>query len=139
MLSHSILPMKARIAPAREGSWRRTSHGSSAFSNETTLLQPQDGAELSTTPGTVSSIRTKLLRSEPEDARLTGVTRSLFRRLTGLNVMATAVPCPSNMALSIRKPGWAARTTAGAGRLKLPGIFSDSATSQSRFFMPASS
>lgn len=104
MLNHSILPMKARTAPAREGSWRRTSHGGSAFANDVTLIQPQDGAELRTAPARVSSIASRLSPSEPEDARLTGLTRSLFRRLAGLNVMTPPMPTTPAKALAIRKP-----------------------------------
>lgn len=105
MTSHSVLPMKARLAPLREGSWRRTSHGGSAFSAEQTMLQPQDGAEVRTVSGQVSPINARARNSaEPEDARLTGSTRSLFRRLTGLNVMVATTPIVPTRALAVRKP-----------------------------------
>jgi hypothetical protein len=70
---------------------RRVAHGGIAWSAPVaarTLRQPQDG-----TPDTrsrVASIAARLndkLTFEPEDASLTGGTRSLNRRLMGLNVM----------------------------------------------------
>lgn len=112
MLNHSILPMNARNAPAREGSWRRTSHGGSAFANELNLVQPQDGAERRSVPGTVSPIKSRLSVAEPEDARLTGVTRSLYRRLTGLNIRTAPLPTSPAKALALRKPS---RVTAVVG------------------------
>ena len=74
--------------------WRRVSHGSTRFSSDARTLQPQDGATGPASLGPrVASIASRLqpaLPREPEDARLTGMTRSLGRRLMGLNV--TAVP-----------------------------------------------
>lgn len=59
------------------------------------LRQPQDGALRSRAESTrVSSIEAYLPGGsllEPEDARLTGSTRSLRRRLLGLNVAAAAL------------------------------------------------
>jgi len=79
--------------PVREGvreaaSWKRSEHGGSAWTaaNAGKLHQPQDGAPEA---GTLLSARTRLFR-EPEDARLTGGTRSLMRRVMGLNVTALA-------------------------------------------------
>jgi hypothetical protein len=51
------------------------------------LYQPQDGAQET---GTLLSARKRLGFREPEDARLTGGTRSLMRRVMGLNVTALA-------------------------------------------------
>ena len=40
----------------------------------------------------VSAFRTKLTSSEPEDAHITGMTRSLSRRLLGLNLRKPVSP-----------------------------------------------
>jgi hypothetical protein len=103
MATNSVLPMKAALAPVRETSWRRTSHGGSAFASEPSRIQPQDGvSQASEVKGRVSAINSRLrVGAEPEDARLTGLTRSLFRRLTGLNVMIA--PTPSVPATAARK------------------------------------
>jgi hypothetical protein len=56
------------------------------------MMQPQDGA--SATRSRLASIRSHQNIDglhEPEDARLTGGTRSLDRRLLGLNVLNTYV------------------------------------------------
>ncbi len=92
--------------PARMSSWiskvgdvvrmpkmasRQSGHGGTAWSlpfAEAGMMQPQDGA-------TDTRLRMASIRShqhsdglhEPEDARLTGGTRSLDRRLLGLNVL----------------------------------------------------
>lgn len=52
------------------------------------LRQPQDGAQ--ETSARIAAIVAHLPNSlrEPEDARLTGGTRSLMRRVSGLNVTA---------------------------------------------------
>ncbi|HEX4155678.1 MAG TPA: hypothetical protein VHY48_08705 [Acidobacteriaceae bacterium] len=78
--------------------WKRVGHGSVAWSaaTETTLWQPQDGASarregrVSSVASAVEEIHARLprLQNEPEDARLTGGTRSLMRRVMGLNVTA---------------------------------------------------
>ncbi|HEY5330021.1 MAG TPA: hypothetical protein VIJ79_09070 [Acidobacteriaceae bacterium] len=89
--------------------WKRVGHGSTAWSvpsAETALCQPQDGASDPRKRGLeradVQEIGPRALRlaSEPEDARLTGGTRSLSRRLMGLNVTAKLEP---------RKPAAVAR------------------------------
>lgn len=73
-------------------SWRRSGHGSSAVPQRPQMMifrQPQDGApepssrRVATLPSAHPS-----LSGEPEDARLTGGTRSLMRRVLGLNVAA---------------------------------------------------
>ena len=53
---------------------------------EVKLYQPQDGA--TDTRSRVADIASRMrkMAGEPEDARLTGGTRSLMRRLSGLNV-----------------------------------------------------
>ena len=72
---------------------RRSGHGGSAWSlpfTEQVMTQPQDGATQTRTR--LASITSRLHSNalhEPEDARLTGGTRSLDRRLLGLNVMET--------------------------------------------------
>ena len=72
-------------------SWRRASHGGSGFARDQRMRQPQDGAlDLSTRVASITSKMHPALPMEPEDARLTGATRSLFRRVMGLNVMRTS-------------------------------------------------
>lgn len=82
--------------PPREGfpvgaGWKRSVHGGSAWTagaHADSLHQPQDGAAQE--PGTLLSSRTRMSLREPEDAGLTGGTRSLMRRVMGLNVTALA-------------------------------------------------
>jgi hypothetical protein len=87
---------------ARAGT-RRTAHGSTAWGArpEMEMRQPQDGAADPDIRSRVAEISAHLNRNsfiEPEDARITGTTRSLMRRLMGLNVLgrkaqrAAAVP-----------------------------------------------
>ena len=74
----------------REGvGWKRNGHGGTAWTAtaKADLHQPQDGAQET---GTMNPSRARLTPREPEDARLTGGTRSLMRRVMGLNV--TALP-----------------------------------------------
>jgi hypothetical protein len=72
---------------------RRGGHGGTAWSlpfAEQMLLQPQDGAvDPRTRLANISSHQHSDVLNEPEDARLTGGTRSLTRRLLGLNVGTT--------------------------------------------------
>jgi hypothetical protein len=96
--------------PARMSSWiskigdvvrmpamasRSGGHGGTAWSlpfAEAGMMQPQDGAV--DTRSRLASIRSHQHSDglhEPEDARLTGGTRSLDRRLLGLNVLNTYV------------------------------------------------
>lgn len=70
---------------------RRAMHGGTAWASSTPgenkLYQPQDGA--ATPRSRVKEMASRLLKfsaGEPEDARLTGGTRSLMRRLSGLNL-----------------------------------------------------
>ena len=112
MLTNSVLPLKSRVVPGQDNtvdsSWRRVSHGGTRFASDPRMRQPQDGAQ--EMPTRVASITSKLqpaLPMEPEDARLTGLTRSLYRRVMGLNVMdpiePTALP-GLNAKAAARKP-----------------------------------
>lgn len=77
---------------------RRVNHGTVAGSvprTDSTLWQPQDGsAKKIMDDGVQSGARTAVQEinsrpaCEPEDAWMTGVTRSLMRRVMGLNVTA---------------------------------------------------
>ena len=95
MLTNSVLPLKSRVVPGSEGmdSWRRVSHGSMRFARDQHMRQPQDGAlDLPSRVASITSKQQPALPMEPEDARLTGTTRSLYRRVMGLNVMNTTEP-----------------------------------------------
>lgn len=74
-------------------STRRGGHGSMAWSlpfAEQTMLQPQDGAiDTRTRLASIRSHQHSDGLHESEDAQLTGGTRSLDRRLLGLNVLET--------------------------------------------------
>jgi hypothetical protein len=83
---------------------RRTGHGGFAWSAGSRILrQPQDGAP--DTRSRLASIASRLNSgliaesSEPEDASLTGGTRSLNRRLMGLNVIKTGRKLPGPVAV----------------------------------------
>jgi hypothetical protein len=68
--------------------WKRIVHGGVAWTASATadsLHQPQDGAQET---GTLYTAMSRTAAREPEDARLTGGTRSLMRRVMGLNVTA---------------------------------------------------
>ncbi len=74
---------------------RRVGHGSVAWAAKYELIQPQDGTfESRETQSRITDISTRLQPGafgsasavEPEDARITGGTRSLVRRLLGLNI-----------------------------------------------------
>jgi len=101
MLPTSIGQLKSREAPpGRFAAVReiphRVAHGGVAWAvnrQEINLHQPQDGA--TDTCRRVTDISSRLLKiaaSEPEDARLTGGTRSLSRRLSGLNLERLSRP-----------------------------------------------
>jgi hypothetical protein len=82
------MPDKAPVHEA--GGWKRNGHGGSAWATTAkgeNLHQPQDGAQET---GTLLKARTPMSVREPEDAGLTGGTRSLMRRVMGLNVTALA-------------------------------------------------
>lgn len=84
--------------------FRRNGHGGTPWSRTMEMSQPQDqddlvGAQVRITEisarlhrGAVETVGT--VRDEPEDAHITGGTRSLTRRLTGLNVLARIEPKP---------------------------------------------
>ena len=95
---HSLVGSAPKENPVRKGireavGWKRNGHGGSAWTataGADSLRQPQDGAQETGTLLTALSARTRLAFREPEDARLTGGTRSLMRRVMGLNVTALA-------------------------------------------------
>jgi hypothetical protein len=83
--------------PSSSRSLRRVSHGSTAFASDPRTMQPQDGgldSQSDLAPRRLVPIAPNRnekgtraqIGAEPEDARMTGVTRSLFRRVMGLNV-----------------------------------------------------
>jgi hypothetical protein len=83
-------------------------HGGLAWSQplgEKVMRQPQDGASDSMRRMTMmgSALNTDVL-NEPEDARITGGTRSLARRLLGLNVLSVYRKVPEKAAAKIRRP-----------------------------------
>ena len=108
-------PSNSCQEPAVESmSWRRAGHGSSARPQrpeEMRLRQPQDGA-MNLSSSRIASLRSSVpgLTGEPEDARLTGGTRSLMRRVLGLNVIApvlavaSALPTPRRAVRSLKAP-----------------------------------
>jgi hypothetical protein len=80
----------------------RRGHGSTAWATNYSLKQPQDQDGTSAAreaASKVTDISTRLqlaafggaMFAEPEDARLTGGTRSLVRRLLGLNITPRVV------------------------------------------------
>lgn len=79
MSSNTTLPLTTAAATLR-----RVSHGNIRFQTE--ARQPQDGAIHSAAVAALSPRNFPLVAAEPDDARLTGMTRSLNRRLIGLNV-----------------------------------------------------
>jgi hypothetical protein len=85
----------AHMATVTIAPTRRSGHGETAWSLRTDparLRQPQDGA-----PDKLATLRQRpqvRVLQEPEDATLTGGTRSLPRRLLGLNVMAKQKVAP---------------------------------------------
>ena len=88
-------------APGNESMPRRVNHGGSPWSNPArypSTTQPQDGAMR---PAPVAVLNSAV-DCEPADARLTGGTRSLSRRLLGLNIMFTGGR--SAVELPLRKP-----------------------------------
>lgn len=117
-LSNTVLPMKARSAslPSAAAFSKRVSHGGTRFANVSKLRQPQDGARITAEmPYRITSITGSVqpsLFQEPEDARLTGATRSLFRRLMGLNVVSTPLPEPAPAVTS--KPARKQTTSVGS-------------------------
>jgi len=87
---------KNRWTSRFESGSRRVGHGGTAWASKSGLVQPQDGVtELRDCTSRITDISKRLqlaalggpALTEPEDARLTGGTRSLVRRLLGLNIM----------------------------------------------------
>jgi len=85
----SNLSPQSRFAPAQEIS-QRARHGGTPWApaslGEVKLYQPQDGAADPRSRVADIASRMRRMAGEPEDARLTGGTRSLMRRLSGLNI-----------------------------------------------------
>jgi hypothetical protein len=106
--SASITPRSSAVVAttltprAEAPSTRRAGHGGHPWSlplsaRQKMQLQPQDGATAHASK--LTSIAARLhssLSQEPEDARLTGGTRSLTRRLLGLNVTAAPRRAPQS-------------------------------------------
>src|SRR4051812_5572957 len=84
-----------RFGPAPEMP-RRTLNGATTAvetKESLNLYQPQDGATAQRRRVTdIASRFLKVSAGEPEDARLTGGTRSLMRRLSGLNLVQFSRP-----------------------------------------------
>jgi hypothetical protein len=82
-------------------------HGGLASSSlgERSMRQPQDGAaDARRRMAMIASPFNSNVLNEPEDARLTGGTRSLTRRLLGLNVLAEYRKAPEKVGAKIRRP-----------------------------------
>ncbi len=98
MMNTPLTPINAgkkiadELFPLRVANTREGKHGGTAWStpfSDRSLRQPQDGvAERRTRLAMINSHLLANLLDEPEDARLTGGTRSLTRRLLGLNVIS---------------------------------------------------
>lgn len=98
--------MRADRTQATQEIARRTSHGGTAWGArpEIALRQPQDGGVELEVRSRVAEITAHLNRTnfiEPEDARLTGTTRSLMRRLMGLNVIGRMAQKAATPTLSL--------------------------------------
>jgi hypothetical protein len=86
-LTRFATPTRSQL-PGNEAMPRRVNHGGSPWSipaRYPSTTQPQDGA---LRPAPVAALHSAM-DCEPEDARLTGGTRSLSRRLLGLNILLT--------------------------------------------------
>ena len=93
--------VRSRLGAVRVGPRRAASNW--AHSSEINLQQPQDGAFDQDVRSRVSEIPVSPVKAgfqEPEDARLTGSTRSLMRRVMGLNVGKRPV---TTTALAVRR------------------------------------
>src|ERR1700753_1100906 len=110
-----------RFAPENRGGSvvfgpRRAGPGSVTRPGAEQLWQPQDGAQdLDTQVSEMTSRRQRgafARLNEPEDAGLTGMTRSLGRRLLGLNV--TGKPKPF-----VRETATTTLSTPGANRTQV--------------------
>jgi hypothetical protein len=92
----SLAPSRLRLAP------RRDAFGSTGWgpAPELETRQPQDGGSEMDDRSQIAQMASQRINFiEPEDARLTGGTRSLMRRLMGLNVASTIkTPMPARAA-----------------------------------------
>jgi hypothetical protein len=91
MPSSALKIRNADVSATASPSPQRSNHGALGFAVKASpraLYQPQDGAGLKETSARrLLDISARLMSfPEPEDARLTGGTRSLMRRLLGLNL-----------------------------------------------------
>lgn len=111
MLQRSFAGPKFDKPVTFHGGARRVNHGAVAWSVpslEDALRQPQDGVSRSeenrAQDSVVQEINARSVRpaGEPEDARLTGGTRSLMRRVMGLNVAAVLEREPRKAAKAVR-------------------------------------
>ena len=98
------MPILSKVVNAHPAQWGRLGFAprrdTAAFSSRPAeeLGQPQDGARFDDASASAAGIGSR----EPEDARLTGGTRSLMRRVLGLNVTRPALkPVRSAAALGI--------------------------------------
>ena len=99
-MSQSI--QSVNVVPRKlESGSRRVGHGSTAWATRGILRQPQDGAfDSREQQARVTDIGTRQQVAafgaaalvEPEDARLTGGSRTLVRRLLGLNITPRVRP-----------------------------------------------
>jgi len=92
---NSWISRTGEVTPMPVISTPRSGHGGTAWSapftdTDQTMIQPQDGAvDTRTRLANIRSHQHSDVLHESEDARLTGGTRSLDRRLLGLNVVET--------------------------------------------------
>ena len=87
-------PNEIPVREAARFGYKRVGHGGMAWTaaaGADDMHQPQDGAQEN---GTLYTAMSRTAHREPEDARLTGGTRSLMRRVMGLNVTAGARKAP---------------------------------------------
>ncbi|HEY4355691.1 MAG TPA: hypothetical protein VGN16_08095 [Acidobacteriaceae bacterium] len=108
-----------RFAPENRGGSvafgpRHTGPGSVAWPAAEELWQPQDGAlNTETQISAMTSLRQRgsfAKLNEPEDAGLTGMTRSLGRRLLGLNIAGKPKPVARETSLAKLTPPGTNRT-----------------------------
>ena len=99
-MNQSIQSVNVGTRKLENGS-RRVGHGSTAWAMRGNLLQPQDGAfDSRDQQARVTDIGKRQQVAafgaaalvEPEDARLTGGSRTLVRRLLGLNITPRVRP-----------------------------------------------
>lgn len=94
-------PSEIPVREAARFGYKRIGHGGMAWTASAKaddMHQPQDGAQENGTLFTAYTAMSRWAHREPEDARLTGGTRSLMRRVMGLNVTSAAGKLPRNAA-----------------------------------------